>query len=69
MRLKRVLLAVMLSALILTSVGVPFQVRAQTATPPDIRQLFDSMTSRRTRRSIVSGHIHGHRYEPTIPDL
>ena len=44
MRLKRVLLAVMLSALILTSVGVPFQVRAQTATPPDIRQLFDSMT-------------------------
>jgi beta-N-acetylhexosaminidase len=44
MRLKRVLLAVMLSALILTSVGAPFQVRAQTATPPDVRQLFDSMT-------------------------
>jgi beta-N-acetylhexosaminidase len=44
MRLKRVLLAVTLSALILTSVGSPFQVRAQSATPPDIRQLFDAMT-------------------------
>ena len=45
MRLKRILLAVTLSALILTSVGVPFQVHAQTAVPPpDVRQLFDAMT-------------------------
>ena len=45
MRLKRVLLAFTLSALILTSIGVPFQVHAQTATPPpDVRQLFDAMT-------------------------
>ncbi len=45
MRLKGVLLAVTLSALILTSVAVPFQVHAQTATPPpDVRQLFDAMT-------------------------
>jgi len=45
MRLKRALLAVTLSALILTSVGIPLQVHAQTAVPPpDVRQLFDSMT-------------------------
>ncbi len=45
MRLKRVLLAVTLLGLILTSVSVPFPVRAQTATPPpDVRQLFDAMT-------------------------
>ena len=45
MRLKRVLLTVTLSALILTSVGVPLQVHAQTAAPPlEVRQLFDSMT-------------------------
>ena len=45
MRLKRVLLAVTLSALILTSIGVPFQVHAQTAAPPpDVQQLFDAMT-------------------------
>ena len=45
MKLKRVLLAMMLSALILTSVGLPLQVHAQTAAPPpDVRQLFDTMT-------------------------
>ena len=45
MRLRRIFLAVTLSVLILTSVGVPFSVRAQTAAPPpDVRQLFDAMT-------------------------
>src|SRR5271157_5320732 len=45
MRLRRILLAVTLSALILTSVGAPFSVRGQTAAPPpDVRQLFDAMT-------------------------
>jgi len=45
MRLKRVLLTLTLSVLILTSIGVPLPVRAQTATPPpDVRQLFDTMT-------------------------
>ncbi|HEY9152900.1 MAG TPA: glycoside hydrolase family 3 N-terminal domain-containing protein, partial [Anaerolineales bacterium] len=45
MMLKRVLLAVTLSVLILTLVSAPLSVRAQTAVPPpDVRQLFDSMT-------------------------
>ena len=45
MRLKRMLLAVMLSVLILTSIGTPFPVRAQTAAPPlEVLQLFDTMT-------------------------
>jgi len=44
MRLRRVLLAVTLSVLILTPIGVPLQVHAQIVTPPDVRQLFDSMT-------------------------
>ncbi len=45
MALKRVLLAVMLSALVLASVGTPLAVHAQTPTPPiGVRQLFDTMT-------------------------
>ncbi|HUH98616.1 MAG TPA: glycoside hydrolase family 3 N-terminal domain-containing protein [Anaerolineales bacterium] len=45
MRLKHALLALWLSALVLTSVGAPLAVRAQTATPPPaVRQLFEAMT-------------------------
>lgn len=45
MILKRILLAVTLSVLILTSIGSPFPVLAQTPTPPlQVRQLFNAMT-------------------------
>jgi len=42
---KRAFFAFMLAVLILTSLGNPLQVRAQTVTPPpSVRQLFDKMT-------------------------
>jgi beta-N-acetylhexosaminidase len=45
MILKRILLTVTLSVLILTSAGFPFPAQAQTATPPlQVRQLFNTMT-------------------------
>jgi len=45
MILKRILLALTLSVLILTSVGSPFPVFAQTPTPPlQVQQLFNAMT-------------------------
>ena len=45
MILKRILLTVTLSVLVLTSAGFPFPAQAQTATPPlRVRQLFNTMT-------------------------
>jgi beta-N-acetylhexosaminidase len=45
MKLRRILLAVVTSGLVLTSTSMPFPVRAQTAIPPfDVRQLFNEMT-------------------------
>ena len=45
MELKRIILAVMLSVLVLTSAGYPSNARAQSATPPaDARQLLEGMT-------------------------
>ncbi len=45
MRLRRAFLAVLFAALIITSVGSPSQVAAQTAAPPAlVRQVFEKMT-------------------------